>query len=339
MNECALTIACALLEFSGKDKEIQIFPHVRVDGDALGASSAMAIVLQKLNISSHIYIDEPIPDRLEFISSAKSFTIHFDESQLDSYYRSQGAALAIDCSDAGRMGRAGALFAKANRQYVIDHHVSSGQSFGFRYIEPKASAASEMVLSVIRILEEKTHKELLDADVANCLMVGIQSDTGRFTFQNTTSDTFRAAAELLDAGANVHDNGYNLFDLTNIARLKLTSQALSNAKLFYEGKLAMTVVTQEMIRCAQASEDAADGLAANLRDIKGVIVSFVLRETTDGEIRVNIRSYDPFDSAAFAAEFGGGGHHRAAGFTVENMTASELFRFIIEKVGEYLSRA
>lgn len=338
MNESALTIACALLEYTDSDKEIQIFPHVRVDGDALGASSAMALVLQKLHVSSHIYIDEPIPDRLVFISAAKEFVVHFDEKEIESYFQLQGAAIAIDCSEAGRMGRPGTLYARADRQYVIDHHVSSGMSGGFRYIEPKASAASEMVLHVIRILEEKTQKVLLDADVANCLMIGIQSDTGRFTFQNTTSDTFRAAAELLEAGANVHDNGYNLFDLTNVARLKLTSQALSNAKLFYEGKLAMTVVTQEMIRNSQASEDAADGLAANLRDIKGVVVSFVLRETTDGEIRVNIRSCDPFDSAAFAAEFGGGGHHRAAGFTVEKMTASELFRLIIEKVGEYLSR-
>jgi len=193
------------------------------------------------------------------------------------------------------------------------------------------------VLEIIHILEKMTGKKLLDAEVSNCLMVGLQSDTGRFSYQNTTPKTFRAAAELLENGANVYINAYNLYDVTNVERMRLTSLALSSAKFYFGGRLAMTNVTQDMIRECKASEDASDGLAASLRDIKGVIVSFAVRETADGEIRVNIRSHDPFDSAAFAAIFNGGGHHRAAGFSILDMSILDVSKLIIEKAGEVIS--
>lgn len=337
MNNSAIAIAEQLMQFVDSEKEVQVFPHVRVDGDCLGSAAAIATALKKLRIRVKVYIDEPVPERLRFLEIQPSLFEIFDPNQLSDYASIQGAALSIDCSEADRMGRSGALFLRAQSILVIDHHVSSGKSTGYRYVDSKAAAAAELVLDVIRILEEKSGQILLDSDIANCLMVGLQSDTGRFSFQNTTSHTFRAAAELLDNGANVYINAYNLFDVTNVERMRLTSKALSNAKLFYGGKLALTVVTQEMIRECKASEDAADGLAANLRDIEGVIVSFVIRETSDGETRVNIRSYDPFDSAAFAEGFGGGGHHRAAGFSLQNMTVNEVFKAIIEKAGDFLS--
>ena len=235
------------------------------------------------------------------------------------------------------MGRSGSLFAHASACLVIDHHISSGLSAGLRYVDPKAAAAAELVLEIIHILEKMTGKKLLDAEVSNCLMVGLQSDTGRFSYQNTTPKTFRAAAELLENGANVYINAYNLYDVTNVERMRLTSLALSSAKFYFGGRLALTLVTQDMIRECKASEDASDGLAASLRDIKGVIVSFAVRETSDGEIRVNIRSHDPFDSAAFAAGFNGGGHHRAAGFSIFDMSILDVSKLIIEKVGEVIS--
>ena len=337
MNESANAIADQILLCVNSGKEVQIFPHVRVDGDCLGSSAAIAMTLKKLGIRAKVYMDEPVPDRLRFLEIQPALFEIYDPEKIKEYSSVQGAVLAVDCSEADRMGRSGDLFALSGIPLVIDHHVSSGISQGFRYVDAKAAAAAELVLDVIRLLETKSGQILLDADISNCLMVGLQSDTGRFSFQNTTAHTFRSAALLLENGANVYINAYNLFDVTNVERMRLTSKALSNAKLFYGGKLALTVVTQEMIRECKASEDAADGLASNLRDIEGVIVSFVIRETSDGETRVNIRSYEPFDAAAFAEAFGGGGHHRAAGFSMQDMTANEVFKIIIEKAGDFLS--
>lgn len=337
MSESAAAIAGHLLLLTDSSKEVQIFPHVRVDGDCLGSSAAIALVLNELNIRARVYMDEPIPERLAFIGLDPSLFEVFDPYKWDAYLEKQGSVIAVDCSEASRMGRSGNLFAHGTDYLVIDHHISSGQSQGLRYIEPKAAATAELVLEIIHLLEEKTGSKLLNADVSNCLMIGLQSDTGRFSYQNTTPKTFRAAAELLENGANVYINAYNLFDVTNVERMRLTAMALSGAKFFCGGKIALTVVTQDMIRECQASEDASDGLAASLRDIKGVIASFAVRETSDGEIRVNVRSYLPFDAAAFAAKFGGGGHQRAAGFSMQNVSSSEVSDIIIEKAGEVIS--
>lgn len=337
MGESAAAIAGHLLLMTSSSKEVQIFPHVRVDGDCLGSSAAMAMVLKLLGIKARIYMDEPIPERLEFIGIEPILFEIYDQNKRDEYIEQQGIALAVDCSEAARMGRSGSLFAHASACLVIDHHISSGLSAGLRYVDPKAAAAAELVLEIIHILEKMTGKKLLDAEASNCLMVGLQSDTGRFSYQNTTPKTFRAAAELLENGANVYINAYNLYDVTNVERMRLTSLALSSAKFYFGGRLALTLVTQDMIRECKASEDASDGLAASLRDIKGVIVSFAVRETSDGEIRVNIRSHDPFDSAAFAAGFNGGGHHRAAGFSIQDMSILDVSKLIIEKAGEVIS--
>lgn len=339
MVEIAEAISEQLLVLTDCSKEVQIFPHIRIDGDCLGSSVAMALVLQSIGIRARVFLDEPIPERLVFIDTEPALIEVFDPASMDSYLQNQGIVFAVDCSESGRMGRCGELYSCGKITVVVDHHISSGESFGFRYINPKAAATAELVLEVIHILEKKTGKKLLNAGVSNCLMVGIQSDTGRFSYQNTTPLTFRAAAELLENGANVYINAYNLFDVTNIERMRLTSLALSGAKFFHGGKLAMTVVTQDMIRECMASEDASDGLAASLRDIKGVVASFAVRETTDGEIRVNIRSHTPFDSAAFAANFGGGGHQRAAGFSMHNVSAHDVSQLIIEKAGEWLSES
>ena len=308
MENSAVAIAGELLRYMDSPKEVQIFPHVRVDGDCLGSAAAMAMVLRKLEIRAKVYMDEPVPERLAFVEIQQSLFEIYDQNRWNVYVEAQAIGMAVDCSESTRMGKCGALFGCSPKPIVIDHHISNGESMGLRYNDSKAAATAELVLKVIHALEDMTGQNLLDPLVSNCLMVGLQSDTGRFSYQNTTPATFCAAAELLEKGANVYINAYNLFDLTNVERMRLTAKALSGAKFFYDGKLALTIVTQDMVRECQATDDASDGLATNLRDIRGVVVSFAIRETADGELRVNVRSYLPFDAAAFAAVFGGGGH-------------------------------
>lgn len=337
MREVVLAIMEELLSFTNKEKEVQIFPHLRIDGDCIGSAAALVAVLSKLNIKAKIYMDEPISSRLQFMNIPDDYYEVYDDNRFDEYFAKQGVAVAVDCSVAGRMGNSGRLFAEAEDTIVVDHHVSSGNASGKRYIVSSVASTSELILDVVRHLEKKTKKDLMDPFVANCLMVGIQSDTGRFSYQNTTADTLRDAADLLEHGANVHMNAYYLFDLTSVERMQLIARAMSGAKLFYDGQLAIAMVTQEMLRDTNASQYAADGLVSGLRDIEGVVVSFVIREAQDGEIRVNIRSKDPFDSAAFAGYFDGGGHYRAAGFTIQNTDVNEVLKMIVDKAGEYFS--
>lgn len=335
MSESVYAIVELLLSFRGKNKEIQVFPHIRLDGDCIGSAAALAATLIKLGIPSKIYLDDPVPERLLFLGISPDMCEVFDADKLEENLAMQGAAVAVDCSEAGRMGKSGALFSRAKVTAVIDHHVSSGESIGTRYVVPHSASTAELVLHIIRQIEEETLEVLMDPFIANCLMVGIQSDTGRFSYQNTTPDTLRAAADLLESGANVFVNAYHLFDVTSVERMKLVSKALSSSKMFFGGKLALTIVTQDMLRDTNASDAAADGLVSSLRDIEGVVASFVIRESDTGEIRVNIRSREPFDSAAFAELFGGGGHHRAAGFSMSNQSSNEVCKRILDTAGNF----
>lgn len=337
MSDSVFAIVDLLMKCKGVKKEVQIFPHIRLDGDCIGSAAALAMTLNKIGIQAKVYLDEPIPDRLLFLGISDELCVIYDKDRVGERLELQCVAVAVDCSEDDRMGRSGVLFRDAKTIVVIDHHVSSGEASGTRYVDPKSASTAELILHIIRQIESKTGENLMDTDIANCLMVGIQSDTGRFSYQNTTPDTLRAAAELLDSGANVFLNAYHLFDVTSVERMKLIAKAMTTAKMFFGGKLAMTVVTQDMLRDTNASEYAADGLVSSLRDIQGVVASFVVRETDDGEIRVNIRSREPFDSAAFAEMFGGGGHHRAAGFSFRDMSSNEACRLIIEKAEKYFS--
>ncbi len=335
MSERLKAVSDLFTGMRGAGKEILVFPHLRPDGDCIGSAAALASALRKLDISSYVILDEAIPDRLRFMAIPDDLLIIYSPDLIEKKSSGLGIGVAVDCSDAGRMGNSGTLYSVADQKAVVDHHVSSKGETGVRYVVPTSASTAELVLKLIRHLETTTGRTLMDPDIANWLMVGIQSDTGRFSFQNTTPDTLRAAAELLESGANVFSNAYHLFDLTSVERMKLIAKAMAGAKMFFGGRIALTVITSDMLRDTNTTDYATEGLVSSLRDIEGVIVSFVVRESDDGEVRVNIRSREPFDSAAFAETFGGGGHHRAAGFSMYKMTANEVCKMIIDRAAAF----
>ena len=159
MGEVAVAIVEQFLLLTDASLEVQIFPHVRVDGDSLGSSAAMAMALRTLHINTKIYMDETVPERLEFIGVEPELFEIFDQNKLEDYKKMQGIALAIDCSEAGRMGRSGSLFANADKCLVIDHHISSGPSHGLRYIEPKAAAAAELVMKLMELIDQTVRED------------------------------------------------------------------------------------------------------------------------------------------------------------------------------------
>lgn len=321
-----------------KNKEIQIFPHARVDGDAVGSACSLASGLRKAGLSARVMMDAPIPPRLDFMHIPEdlySVVTPDNESQAK---EEQGAAFAVDCAEAHRMGGCEALFAQAETKMVIDHHVSVDSNSELAYIDPKAASASELVYAFLRELETLTGRTILDTVMANWLMVGIQSDSGKFSFENTNPATFRTAADLLELGANVTDNAYHLFDESSEGKVLLQARAMSDMKIFMDGKIAITKITLKMMDETKAPDGAADGIANILRDIDTVLAAFAVRESEDGTIRVNCRSKVGFDAAAFAQTMGGGGHHRASGFTGKNVDIDTFMDEIVTKATAFLEQ-
>lgn len=318
------------------DKQIQVFPHARVDGDCVGTAVALVRALTTLGMDAKVMLEVEIPPRLAFMDVPDSMVEIVNENNQEALSEKQGIAMAVDCSEGHRMGACENLFEGAAHKIVIDHHVSASVESEYAYVDGKSASCAELMYLFLRQLETLTGKDLIDPFAANCLMVGIQSDSGKFAYENTRAGTFRIAAELMELGANVTDNAYHLFDETCEGKVLLHGRALSDMKLFADGRIAITKITKEMMEQTHAPEGAADGIVNILRDIDTVLAAFVVRENEGGELRVNCRTKVGFDAAAFAQTFGGGGHHRAAGFSGRNIAIDDFMKQIVDRASEYL---
>jgi bifunctional oligoribonuclease and PAP phosphatase NrnA len=298
-----------------------VFVHSSVDGDCVGASCAIADALNGLGIDTKVALAEKIPEDMAFMNVEE--LIQYDILPNNS----EDFAIAVDCASGSRMGEMGDFFEGIENKIIIDHHISVDPNLSDAWIDPKASSASEMCFRMLLALAknmEVSSEEIISKRAANCLLTGIVTDTGRFTYTNTSPETLVASGKLMQLGGNISMSCYYLFDMKKKPDFLLSNEACNTAEFFCEDRVAMSIVTREMFEKYGADEDSVSDVAARLRDVDSVDVSFVLRETEDGKIRANIRSSSSFDCAAFASQFGGGGHKRASGFTVDNMDIEAL---------------
>lgn len=335
MSEQLEQIAGRLLAARSQSGSVFLYPHVGIDGDALGSCLALLITLRRVGIPVRLLLDESLSERLSFLP-ALDLIEPFDESLLPELIADQQLAFAVDCADGTRVGRRQALFDQAPQVAVLDHHVSGGESGYMRWIDASAAAAGEMAFDLINIIGRQLDRELIDQDVATLLMTAIMSDTGGFVYSNTSARTFQTAACLMVNQVNLRQITYQIFDLTSQARLRLMGRLFSDAGFSHQGRLVLATADQRLLEEYGATDNDLDGVVAQLRNVSGVEVAILIREMKDGILRVNIRSNERFNAAEFAGCYGGGGHPKAAGLQMKNITLAEAARQILDKAGEWL---
>lgn len=324
---------------SVSEGQIQIFPHARVDGDCLGTAVALALSLKKMGKDAKVMTEWAIPPRLQFMNVPEEILTIVNAENTPENLKIQAVAFAVDCSEGSRMGPAEELYEKAETKIVLDHHISSSVSGDLAYVDGTSASCAELLYLVLKAWEEDLGVTLMDQQVADCLMVGIQSDSGKFSYENTKPSTLRIAADLMERGANLTDNAYHLFDETSEGKVRLHGLALSNMKLYADGRIAITKITRKMMEETGAPEGAADGIVNILRDIDTVMASFVVRENDNGVLRANCRTKVGFDAAEFAQKMGGGGHHRASGFGENDMDIDSFMEKIVKEATAFLNQA
>jgi phosphoesterase RecJ-like protein len=188
-------------------------------------------------------------------------------------------------------------------------------------------------------MESITGRTLLAHEHAVCIMGAILTDTGGFRFSNTTRETFMVASSLMQYDVDISALSYEMLESMTLAKYRLIGLTSEHARFFHNGRIAMLGVSRKMLEETGADEGDTNGLANMLRAIESVRVAFVLKEGEDGVVRVNIRSKEGFDAAAFASGYGGGGHTRAAGFNLEKTDLGSAESMLAEKAGEWLSRS
>jgi len=278
--------------------------HIDPDGDAIGSQLAMWSILKRLGKSAKVISEDPVPDTYTFLEGS--------EEVVNSPTGPADVAIVVDAATLHRTGWVSDLVKQCSRVVNIDHH-QSNENFGdINLVDTRAGAAGEVIYNLSRELGVE-----LEPGEAEALFVAILSDTGCFRFPNTSSDTLRVAAALVDAGVSPYHAGSEVFWKRSESGLKLLSSALASIEVTNSGDVATMDITQRMYRETGASPRESEGFANYPRSIKDVKVGVLIRETRDGHYRISLRSREDFPIADVAKSFGGGGHPTAAGCRID----------------------
>jgi len=295
-------IAEAVVELIKESSNIAILSHIMPDGDNIGSCLALYNALVKLGKNVIVALDDDVPEVYRFLKNSDQIVKPENDYNLD-------LVIALDCGDAGRLGKS-AKYLENNKIINIDHHISNSNFGHYNIVDVNASATAELVYDLINKL-----KINMDKDICECIYTGIVTDTGLFQYSNTTSETHRIVADLISNGVEPAKVYKDVYQNNSLSKIKLLGEALSSIELHYSNKIASIILKKELFEQIGAKDEDADGIINYARDIKGVEVALLFRETEDGKIKIGFRSKDFMNVNEIAQMFGGGGHKRAAGAT------------------------
>ncbi|MGH3009967.1 MAG: DHH family phosphoesterase [Gaiellaceae bacterium] len=310
----------AIADALRKHDRFLVVTHENPDGDALGSLLAATLALRHLGKDAVMYLAgvTPLPQEYGFMSLEGLVR----EPPADSGER---VLVAVDCAKAERIGDEAAV-SRAPVVLNIDHHHDNTRFGEINLIVPDASSTGEILRDVIRELGVE-----LTADLAEPLYIALVTDTGRFQYANTTAKALRLAAELVEAGADIHAVFQRVYESVEFAKLKLLARVLGRAEVLEGGRIVVSHLLRTDFTEVGASEPYSEGLIDYLRAVEGAELAVFVREQLSsgapahkGSLRSSI---DELDVSAIARRFGGGGHRQAAGFS-----SDASFAEIVESV-------
>jgi bifunctional oligoribonuclease and PAP phosphatase NrnA len=298
-----------------RGERFAVVTHENLDGDALGSLVAMHAVLRALGKDAVMVIapeEFPLPPEYRFFSLEGLLTEVPED--LD-----ERTAVFLDCGNLDRNPLA--ALREAEPLLNIDHHHDNTRFGTVNHIVEDASCTAEIVWDLMPCLGVA-----LTPAIAEALYVGLVTDSGRFSYENTTPRSHRMAAELIEAGVDAGAIYRQIYEGVPFAKLGLLARALSSARRYDDGRLIVAVLSREDFSASSAEDSYAEGIVDHLRAVRGAKVAALIRDVSSGchsgERKVSLRaSDDEVDVSAIARTFGGGGHRRAAGFSSELSTA------------------
>lgn len=295
-----------------------ILSHQNPDGDTIGGAFALFLALKKMGKRVKYECENGIPKKYGFLTDG-IVNDNFDD----------GFVVCVDVADSKLLGEN--TRAKYDGKFClsIDHHLSHREFSSFTLVENKA-AACEIVLNIIKGLDVE-----IDKKIADCLYVGISTDTGCFRYTNTTDNTHLCACELIKLGADNGNINRMLFETKTKTYATLEKLALSGLEMHFNDQCALMCVTEKMFKESGSDETECDGISALPRQIEGVLVGVTVREKAENEYKISVRTNEPVDACEICAKLGGGGHIRASGCTVHG-TLDEVKKIILATVKESL---
>jgi phosphoesterase RecJ-like protein len=302
--------------------------HENPDGDALGSLLASKLMLEQLGKDVVIYLagESKLPREYQFMDLG-------DLQRQVPADATERVLLAVDCANERRLGPDPSLVERAPVVIDIDHHHDNSRFGQFNHIDASASSTGEILSDLIHELGTE-----LTPEIAEALYIAIVTDTGRFQYANTTAKALRIAAELVEAGADVHRVFQGIYENVAFAKLKLIARALDHAKVYEGGRVIVAYLEKDDFDAAGAEEPYSEGIIDYLRAVEGAEIAALIREPPSGggpARRVSLRTTsEGIDVSSIARKSGGGGHPQAAGFPSE-ASVNEITDFIRR---EYLAQ-
>ena len=299
----------ALAQWLMARDDIVLMGHISPDGDAAGSCLAIWHALRALKKRCVVCLPGGIPLLYAALPGANQVITTGDPLPFVPQ-----TALAVDVSEAPRLGPAGLmLFESCPHQAALDHH-HTNPGFGEIYmLDGDAAATGELVVDLIDAMGVPMTREM-----GECVFVAISTDCGQFSYSNTRGQTFRAAARCAETGIEIDRITETLYRTRSRSRTLLLGLALATLELSPDGELAWTRLTQDMYRRVGALHEDKEGIVNYLLEMQGVRVAVLAEELDEKHTKFSLRSKAPINVAReIAAPLGGGGHDRAAGITMQ----------------------
>ncbi|MPW25831.1 bifunctional oligoribonuclease/PAP phosphatase NrnA [Alkalibaculum sp. M08DMB] len=307
-----------IIEAIKNNQSFVISSHKSPDGDSIGSCIALGLALKRLN-KTVTYVMEYAPEKFRFLNEITNFNDHY--TSLQNY----DVGLFLDCSNIEHLHNS-SLLDNCDMSINIDHHISNTKYGNLNFIDTCASATGEVIFELINKLNVPLEKEMSAA-----LYTAIVTDTGNFKYSNVTSRTHYIVSKLYEVPNSYSDINTIIFDEHSYEKIKLIGKGLSNLYITKDNKVSIILLTLDDLRNISESVDL-EGIINYARDIRGVEVAVFIKETNKNTFRVSFRSNTNFDVSRLAAYYGGGGHMKASGCTIEGITSDQIIKDIIDQI-------
>lgn len=299
--------------------DILILCHRNPDGDTLGSGYALLRALKVMGKRAKLSCDDRIPEKFSYLYEGVEAE-DFEEKFI----------VSVDVAERKLLGE------NYNEKYgdrvdlSFDHHGTSRIFAKKTYCEPESASACEIIYSVIKALGVAVKDE-----IASCLYTGMSTDTGCFRYSNVTPRTHRIAAELIGNGADHAGINVKMFETKSMNSIMLERMCLESLEIYGEGRLAVITVTKEMLDKCGTDKSALDAIKPITRQIEGVEIGITVKQEDNGKTGISVRTGENYDASLICANFGGGGHARAAGCEMKctpEEAKNKAVQYILESV-------
>ena len=294
-----------------------ILTHEYPDGDTLGSGFALCLVLQQMGKKARV-VTTSVPGDFTFLQKG------IEQQEFVAQ-----TVVGVDVADEKLLGFNREKYA-GRIDFCIDHHMTNKINAPLKLVDGHAAANCEILYKLFRYMNIEFTRE-----IANNLYTGVSTDTGCFRYTNTTAETLRIGADIIDLGCDSAHINKVMFETKSRKRVALEREVFDTIEYCFNDRCAIIAATLDIQRKVGVDDGELEGLASIPRQIEGVKIGITMRERAEGVFKVSVRTNRGVNAARMCEKLGGGGHSAAAGCTVTG-TLAEAKQKLKDAAAEFL---